>query len=353
VRVVAKSNTARSPYNPAMRFLPAAVFFGLALSARTEEPEVKPPTLDSVCDTMAPIIAKGIAAQDTDAPVFHGNIDWHSAVHGHWALFRIARATGRHAEQAAAADASLKPDLVAKETALLKGDPLGELPYGFAWFLLLAEEFERWSTEGGKADPKRLRAMADAVAAALVAHYRKEAPSPLTREYDNAPWAIARLHRWFTFAEDKDGLALVNKWSAGMKGLEKPANGFAFDRSHADFFSRFGNFAYLTVRTRDEKALAEFLEARPIADADIAPLVDTADAAHHLGTNWSRAWALKALAAAAPGEDDRKRFQKAFEAHVVQGMKQHEASKGDYWAYGHWVPQFAVYAVTDGVDEKK
>lgn len=314
---------------------------------------MKPPTLESVCDTMVPIIARGIAETDTDAPVFHGCIDWHSAVHGHWALFRIARATGRHEEEARAADASMKPDLIGKETALLKGDPLGELPYGFAWFLLLAEEFERWSTEQKGKDPKRLRAMADAAAAALIAHYRREAPSPLTREYENAPWAMVRLHRWFTFAEDKDGLALVNKWIGGMKGLEKPENGFAFDRKHTDFFSRFGNFAYLTARTREAKDLAVFLELRPVFDEDIAPLVDTAGAAHHLGTNWSRAWALKALAAAAPEEADRKRFRRAFEAHVAQGMKQHEASKDDYWAYGHWVPQFAVYAVTDGDGERK
>ena len=48
-----------------------------------------------------------------------------------------------------------------------------------------------------------------------------------------------------------------------------------------------------------------------------------------------------------PDAADRKRFQKSFEAHVAQGMKQHEVSKDDYWAYGHWVPQFAVYALTE------
>ncbi|KAF0246346.1 MAG: hypothetical protein FD180_834 [Planctomycetota bacterium] len=337
-----------------MRILLAAsaVLSSLCLNASPEEPDVKPPTIESVCDAMAPIILKGIAGNDTDAPIFHGNIDWHSAVHGHWALFRIARATDRHDEEARAADASMKPDLILKEIALLKDDALGELPYGFAWFLLLAEEFERWSAEKEGKDPKRLRAMADAAAAALVASYRRKAPSPLTREYDNASWAMVRLHRWFSFTEDKDGLALVNKWIAGMKGLEKPDNSFAFDRTHTDFFSRFGNFAYLTASTREPAELAAFLAARPVFDADIEPLVDTNDAAHHLGTNWSRAWALKSLASTTRDEVDRKRFRKAYEAHVVQGMKQHEASKDDFRAYGHWVPQFAVYAVTDGADEK-
>ncbi|MCE9582003.1 MAG: DUF2891 domain-containing protein [Planctomycetes bacterium] len=316
-------------------------------TAETPEPLVNHSARDAVLDAMAPVIAAGIATRDTDAPIFHGNIDWHSAVHGHWALFRIARATGRHDAEANAADASLSPDLIPREIALLKSDASFEMPYGRSWFLLLAEEFERWSTEHKGADPKRLRGMADLAAASLVAHYETAAPSAASREYENASWAMVRLHGWFTFAGDKDGLAKVAKWIEGMKGLEKPANGFAFDRTHTDFFSRFGNFAYLQVKTRDAAGVAAFLEKYPIRDADITPCVDVNDAAHHLGTNWSRAWSLAALAKAAPEEADRKRFQKAFEAHVERGMKQHAASKDDFWAYGHWVPQFAVYAVTE------
>ncbi|MCC6741826.1 MAG: DUF2891 family protein [Planctomycetia bacterium] len=323
-----------------------------AAPAFAEEPAVNPPpTAAEICDAMAPIIAKGIAARDTDAPVFHGCIDWHSAVHGHWALFRIARATGRHAEAAKSADASMKPDLLEKEQAHLKANPDFEMPYGRAWFLLLAEEFERWSTETGGKDPKRLRPMADDVAASLMAYYAKEAPSPLTREYENASWALARLWRWTAVAEDKEKLRKVHEWVRQMKGLEAPEEGFAFDRDHPDFFSRFGNFAYLCATMYDDAIYADFTNRHTIRDEDLAPCVDLEDAAHHLGTNWSRAWALKALSNAADGEE-RKRFRRAFEAHLVQGMKQHAVSKDDYWAYGHWVPQFAVYAATDGDQEK-
>lgn len=325
----------------------------LLLAALASGEDVKAPTRDDVCDAMAPVIAKGIATHDTDAPVFHGNVDWHSAVHGHWALFRIARATGKHADEAKLADASMKPEPIEMERAALKDDPDFEMPYGRAWFLLLAEEFERWSGETGGEDPKRLRAMADDVAASLVAYYGKKAPSPLTREYENASWAMARMRRWFAFAGDKDGLAKVDAWIDGMKGLKQPENGFAFDATHTDFFSRFGNFAYLVATTRDAATFAEFLAAHAVRDEDLSPIVDASDAAHHLGTNWSRAWAMKAMAAAAKEDQDKERFRKAFEAHVAQGMKQHGTSKDDFWAYGHWVPQFAVYAVTDGEEKKK
>jgi hypothetical protein len=69
-------------------------------------------------------------------------------------------------------------------------------------------------------------------------------------------------------------------------------------------------------------------------------------AAHALGMNWSRAWAFKALAAAAP-EAGRPRFQAAYQAHVTAAWRHHGQKAGDKWAYDHWVPQFAVYALTD------
>ena len=57
------------------------------------------------------------------------------------------------------------------------------------------------------------------------------------------------------------------------------------------------------------------------------------------------AWALKALSRTAP-KADRARFSKAYDAHVRQGLKEFEQFRGDYAAYDHWVPQFAVYALT-------
>ena len=56
-----------------------------------------------------------------------------------------------------------------------------------------------------------------------------------------------------------------------------------------------------------------------------------------------------AFAAVARGTQDpmiRDRFLEAWRAHVQVGMRVHEQARGDYDAYDHWVPQFAVYALT-------
>jgi hypothetical protein len=322
----------------------------LALAACAAFAEDPPPMKaafdrDALLDALEPIVRKQIAARDTGHPVFHGCVDWHSAVHGHWALLRIARATGRHDAAAEAADRSMSAEGIAKEATFLRDRPDFEMPYGRAWFLLLAEEFERRGDEKKTADPSRLRAMAGEVAASLEAHFGGRPPDPDDGEYDNPSWALLRLYGWYAFVEDEEGLSRVAKLVDGMKGLDTPAAGFAADLGRSEFFSRFGNYATLVATARPE-ALAGFLESRPIPDDALRPIQALPTVDHQLGLNWSRAWALKKLAAAAPGEDDRKRYRAAYEAHVVQAWKHHAAKAGDVWAYDHWVPQFAVYALT-------
>ena len=45
--------------------------------------------------------------EDTGHAVFHGCYDWHSAVHAHWALLRVARVTGQTEALAAWVEAQL------------------------------------------------------------------------------------------------------------------------------------------------------------------------------------------------------------------------------------------------------
>src|SRR4051794_27244767 len=87
-------------------------------------------------------IADAIRRRDTPHAIFHGCYDWHSAVHGHWALLRIARVTGEQRFAEVATD-ELTPDRLATEATLLRDQPHFELPYGRAWFLRLAIEYAR------------------------------------------------------------------------------------------------------------------------------------------------------------------------------------------------------------------
>lgn len=305
---------------------------------------------DEILDALAPIIAAQVAARDTPHAVFHGCVDWHSAVHGHWALLRIARATGRHEERARAVDHALRPEGIAEEAAFLQQHADFELPYGRAWFLLLAEEFERWGGERAIADPARLRAMAAEVAASLDRYMDAcecaEGIDACIGEYRNPSWALLRLHGWYAFVGDAHGQARTAARAAGMQAPEPTGDaGFGADLRGCEFFSPFGNYATLLGATRPEAA-ADLLGAHPLADDALAPIVALPSTAHGLGMNWSRAWSLRALAEAAT-EDQQPRLRAAYAAHVAQAWEHHALKAGDVWAYDHWVPQFAVYALTE------
>lgn len=293
---------------------------------------VDPPWLHEV----GGLIEAAIARRDTRHAIFHGCYDWHSAVHGHWALLRLSRVLGEP-RFAAAATAALTPERVAIEARLLRDQPGFELPYGRAWFLRLA--IEHAIATGGDA----LAGMAAELARSLVDHYDRVAPSPASREYASASWALVQLHAWARHAGD----ATLAGWVAGqveahfLEPGEVP--GFDHDRRERDFFSPRAGWLYLIARTQPPATLARVLDAAALDHRQLAP-VRVTGAAHHYGVNWSRAWMLHRLAILDPGT---ALYREAFAAHVETGLADHARAVGDYHAYGHWVPQFAVHALTE------
>ncbi len=85
-------------------------------------------------------------------PAFYGCYDWHSSVHGHWLLARVARLHGDApfaGRARAALDTSLTAGNIAAEVRYLNGAGRVsfERPYGLAWLLQLHAELHEWATE--------------------------------------------------------------------------------------------------------------------------------------------------------------------------------------------------------------
>ena len=304
------------------------------------------PARDARLAQMAKLIAPSVERTDTTHPVFHGCLDWHSAVHGHWALLRIARVADGHRDKALAVEHSLSADGIARESKFLREHPRFEMPYGRAWLLRLALEFELWCVDADRPNPKRLRPVGDEVAESLLAYYTTRAADPNSREYANASWALVQLHAYALHSRNP-GFQERTKALVRRDMLE-PATppSFAADQRRSDFFSLFGNWAYLVAKTQDAAAANAFLQEHAPPEQELQP-VRLRPGAHHFGMTWSRAWALRALSRAASDTATRERLDRAFIEHVRTGMRQHAAYAGDYGAYDHWVPQFAVYALTE------
>src|SRR4051812_38202664 len=105
-------------------------------------------------------------------PAFYGCYDWHSSVHGHWLLVRLARlfpdapfaAPGRRA-----VGQSLTAEHIAQEVRYLnaEGRSAFERPYGLAWLLQLAAELKEWDDVDARKWSALLRPLEDAATARI------------------------------------------------------------------------------------------------------------------------------------------------------------------------------------------
>lgn len=222
----------------------------LALGLQGAAAEEKPPmTRDRFEADLARVIETSIKRKDTTHAVFHGCYDWHSAVHGHWALLRLDRVHGKHEAAARHVAKQLHGSALERERALLVSKATFEMPYGRAWFLRLALEFEQWAVKRAEKDATRLRPMADEIAASLTSWMDERKYDPNTVEYQNHSWAAAQLHAWYAHRDNKKGRDGVRAWVATWQPKPGRLRTFADDAKHPEFFSLYGNWTYAVLET--------------------------------------------------------------------------------------------------------
>ena len=286
---------------------------------------------------LLPDLREELRRRDTEHAVFHGCWDWHSAVHGHWALLRAADLIGAEEDVAWVGRRLLGPGM-AQEFATLRDHPDFEWPYGRAWLLRLLMTFEQIS---GCRD---LRAPSLEVARSLEQGLASQHLHPDVGEYTNPSWALLQLHAWARWVEETTTVAWVREVvSRAFLGTDLR---LATDREPpGEFFSRWALQAALVGEVLGGEALAGWLGEQVFTAEELAP-VQELHSSHHLGLNASRAWGFWA-AAQATGSS---RWAAATRSHVEASLALHERWRDDRRAYTHWVPQFTIYAVALDAD---
>src|SRR5262245_41012655 len=142
----------------------AARFSNLALECvHKEYPNKIAHSLNSAADVKAP---------HELTPAFYGCYDWHSSVHGHWLLVRLARLFPKASfavDARRAVGQSLTAANIAAEVKYLTTDGRNtfERPYGLAWLLQLAAELKEWDDPQAREWYGILRPLEQAVAARI------------------------------------------------------------------------------------------------------------------------------------------------------------------------------------------
>ncbi|MCP4804782.1 MAG: DUF2891 family protein [Proteobacteria bacterium] len=271
-------------------------------------------------DDLARPIAECVGRTDSSHPVFRGCYDWHSSVHGNWALLALSRVTG---ELSYGAEADLAY-IEREHEDLVQGALDHENPYGYAWFLVLAREREKQ----GETD---LRAMADDVAAKLWDQMEARVDG-MDPEYDNGSWALLNLWLWAQHTEDEAMAEAAERLTRDeIVPLDCPLSD---DESVNGFFPPCAMRALLLAHVAPDALDVEVPDWEPVRPGN----------AHEGGLNFSRSWALLTLA-----ESDDRYGELAMD-HLVWHMDRPQYWEENYDAYSHWVPQFGVYALVTSID---
>ena len=291
-------------------------------------------------------------------PAFFGCYDWHSSVHGHWLLARLAR-LHPGAETAAASRAALATSLTAEnlgaEAEYLEapGRDTFERPYGLAWLLQLAAELRQWNDP----DARRWR---DALAPleTLAAERTREWLPKLTHpvrggEHSQTAFAFGLILDWGRTAGDDDLAALLEQRISDYYFADYDCP-LRYEPSGQDFLSPCLAEADVVRRVKTPVAFADwlrrFLPGIPDDGSagwlEPAVVTDPTDGklVHLDGLNLSRAWMLEGIAAGLPAGDGRRPALLAAAAtHRASGLA---SVTGATYEGGHWLGTFAAYLVT-------
>ena len=307
-----------------------------------------------------------VMSSDADArppreltPSFYGCYDWHSSVHGHWLLARVARL---HPEAPLAADArralarSLTADNLVAEAQYLegKGRVSFERPYGLAWLLQLAAELREWGSPEARAWASSLAPLERAAAARLRDWLPKLTRPIRVGEHSQTAFALGLVLDWARVAGDTETGALVVSRSRDFYLADRDCP-LAYEPSGEDFLSPCLGQADLMRRVLPPAEYARwlggFLPGLPTDGSSswLPPgiVTDPTDPklAHLDGLNLSRAWMLEGMAARLPENDRRTAgLRAAAGVHRERGLA---AVTGEHYEGGHWLGTFAVYLVTD------
>ncbi|HSS77794.1 MAG TPA: DUF2891 domain-containing protein [Thermoanaerobaculia bacterium] len=288
-------------------------------------------------------------------PAFYGCYDWHSAVHGHWLLARLARRFPEEsfaAEAREALDRSLTPAHIAAEAVYLEGEGRAsfERPYGLAWLLQLAAELAEWDTPQARRWSETLQPLVKAAVGHLSTWLPKLSHPVRIGEHNQTAFGLGLMIDWARTTGETASAGLFERRARELFSKDR-ACPLDYEPSGEDFLSPCLAEADLMRRLIPPKAFAGWLSSflPQIGTANwLVPGVATdrtdGKLVHLDGLNLSRAWMLEGIAASLPDDDSRiAPLRLAAAEHRNSGL---EAVTGAHYEGGHWLGSFATYLVT-------
>lgn len=234
--------------------------------------------------------------------------------------------------QAAITADGLRSELTSVSTGQLRH----EIPYGFAWLLILDRE----------AALETMAPLAVAVGIQLRQWINDHVGGDELEEteYQNLSFAVFALHRWYLrFASEQASVirrdvlsVLASRWRETCAHETRTTAGF-FDPCANLLLALSDSFA-VDPTIVDEADLDTMLKAvtsaPPLTPQDLPSV-------HAAGLNFSRSWAIYSAATAL----GREQLLDVADTYFLATYNAPELWREDYHSYSHWVAQFGVHAL--------
>jgi hypothetical protein len=292
-------------------------------------------------------------------PAFYGCFDWHSAVHGHWAMVRLLKTFPDFTlekEIRAKLDRNLTPGKIRAEIEYYRGEhhALFERPYGWGWLLRLQAELATWDDADGRRWAEIVQPLA-AELSGMTERYLETLSVPVRAgTHHSTAFALTHIHDYAAVARDRELTAVIERRSRDFYGgdTDCPA---AYEPSGEDFISPCLVEADLMRRVLDRDEFAAWLDRflPGLSSTGFAPLRTPPEVrdlkdpkiGHLIGLSYQRAAAYRGIARALPDGDRRREvFERLAAVHRDDAVAKTFAS-----GYGgeHWLASFAIYLFTD------
>ncbi|MBU1239059.1 DUF2891 domain-containing protein [Myxococcota bacterium] len=291
-------------------------------------------------------------------PAFFGCFDWHSAVHGHFAMARILRlfpgiSVKKQIEKIF--DAHFSPESMKKELAFFssKGQSGFERPYGWGWFFRLYYELSLLKHPRSAAWMRALTPLAELLAKRTISYLNRLSVPLRAGTHGNTAFSLNHIFDYASGMGNKVLLDVVTKKAREFYGSDR-ACPVAYEPSGEDFISPCLAEAALMSRVLPKEAFVKWFNTflpKPWSEAfrtmrTPTPVKDLKDPriGHLIGLSFQRAWAAARLARVLPADSPEAKLYAAIaNRHCAEGFSQIDKS-----GYGgtHWLASFAIYLTT-------
>ena len=287
-------------------------------------------------------------------PSFYGCWDWHSAVHGHWAMVKILKDFPKISNRdiiLSKLDKNLSEENLNKEYEFFKNEFAKgfERTYGWAWLMKLYSELLSWDYDKAQEWAINMKPLVDLLSERTIFFLDKLSTPLRPGTHANSAFSFSLMIEYARVADDK---ALFNKIKEfSIKNFLGDSNcPVSYEPSGTDFLSpclaEAGLMSLVLDKREFNKWLYEFFPSfneRNFGNIINPPeVLDPMDPGigHLIGLMFHRAWTLKDIAANLNSKTDKKLFQKIAKKHSEEGYNIMFKS-----GYGgeHWLATFAIY----------